>query len=411
MRVIVGVTGGIAAYKVAEVVRGLVKAGHEVQVVMTEAARAFVTPLTFQALSGRPVRDSLLDPEAEQGMGHIELARWADRVLVAPATADVIARLNAGLADDLLTTLVLATRAPVILAPAMNQAMWSNPVTQRNLQSLRQAYPNLEVLGPASGEQACGDVGPGRMLEPADLLAGLLGAAGQASTPPRTDTDLSGVRLLLTAGPTRERIDPVRYISNDSSGRMGFALAQAAARRGASVVLVAGPVPLATPEGVQRIDVESARQMQAAVEGGIAECDIFIASAAVADYRPADSSPHKLKKQGSHGLTLSLVQNPDILAGVAGRAEPPFTVGFAAETQALEQHAREKLERKRVHMIIGNNVARQDIGFNSEYNEVIVVTPSSMVALPRQRKAELADVLLDHIVAAWRTAASSKQGV
>lgn len=398
MQIVVGVTGGIAAYKAAEIVRRLIKAGHEVQVVMTEGAKAFVMPMTFQALSGRPVRDALLDPQAEQGMGHIELARWADLILIAPASANCLARLAAGMADDLLTTVVLASRAPLYIAPAMNQVMWESPLTARNVRQLSEVRGNVTVLGPDQGEQACGDVGPGRLLEPDALVEQLLALNSPGAAARSADMDMRRLTVVITSGPTRERLDPVRYLSNDSSGKMGFALAAAAQTRGAKVILVAGPVHLPTPAGVSRMDIESAREMQEAVMSVISAADIFIGAAAVADFRPVLSQSQKIKKSGDQTLELKLEQNPDILAGVAALDNAPFTVGFAAETQNLETYARDKLTRKRLRMIIGNNVSRADIGFNSEYNEVLVITPSSTTPIDRQLKSELAGVLMDQIM-------------
>lgn len=379
VRVLLGISGGIAAYKSAELTRLLIKAGAEVRVVMTEGAQAFITPLTFQALSGNPVHTHLLDPEAEAGMGHIELAKWADLIVVAPASADLMARLAAGMADDLLTTLCLATEAKVLLAPAMNQAMWRHPATQRNAQQL-EAY-GYQLLGPDQGEQACGDVGPGRMLEPEALASLILravedkdrvvGSYGQKA-------DLSGLLLgkivTITAGPTREAVDPVRYISNHSSGKMGFALAEAALKAGARVNLIAGPVQIKAPEGVNLIPVQSAQQMLDASLSVISGTDIFIAAAAVADYRPASAADQKMKKQpGQNDLVLHLVQNPDIVATVAKHEERPFTVGFAAETQDVEAYAADKLVRKNLDMIIANDVSRTDIGFNSDQNAVTLL--------------------------------------
>lgn len=413
-----GVTGGIAAYKAAEIVRRLIKAGCAVQVIMTDGAKAFVTSLTFQALSGNPVRDTLLDPAAEMGMGHIELARWADAILIAPASANVIARLSAGMADDLLTTVVLASRAPVWIAPAMNQVMWENPLTQRNLATLCAVRQDVRVLGPTAGEQACGETGPGRLLEPDELVQAFMRECSASQLPvswPAVSTEsglgaggMAGLHLVITSGPTRERLDPVRYLSNDSSGKMGFALAAAAVKRGCKVTLIAGPVQLPTPAGVQRVDVESAVAMQSAVMQAITPgCDIFIGAAAVADYRPVQSRPHKIKKTPGEPLTLVLEQNPDILAGVAALPSPPFSVGFAAETQDLERYARAKLQNKKVNMIIGNNVSRRDIGFNSEYNEVLVVTPAACKPLPRQLKSTLADALLAEIMEEYRAGQSA----
>ncbi len=363
-RIVLGVGGGIAAYKSAELVRRLREHGAEVRVVMTHGGREFITPLTLQALSGHPVHLDLLDPAAEAAMGHIELARWADLVLVAPATADLMARLAQGVANDLLTTLVLATDAPVALAPAMNQAMWRDPATEANAALLIER--GIRLLGPGAGAQACGDVGLGRMLEPDDLA--------QAAADCFERELLTGRHVLITAGPTQENIDPVRYITNYSSGKMGFALAEAAAEAGARVTLVCGPVHLPTPDRVHRIDVVSARDMLAACEAAM-PCDLLIAAAAVADYRPEVVAPHKLKKDpaSGEGLLLQMVRNPDILATLAGRADRPFSVGFAAETENLLDYAARKLRDKNLDLIVANDVANPSIGFNSEENAVSVI--------------------------------------
>lgn len=391
-RILLGVTGGVAAYKAADLVRQLRKVGFEVRVVMTAGAEAFITPLTFQALSGNPVRTSLLDESAEAGMGHIELAKWADRVLVAPASADVMAKLAAGLAGDLLTTICLATEAPIILAPAMNQAMWRNRRTQENLRRL-QADPQFILWGPDEGDQACGDRGPGRMLEPLDLVARL-----QAPS----DGPLQGQRVVITAGPTREAIDPVRYISNHSSGRMGYALAEAASALGAEVVLISGPTSLETPVGCRQIDVVSAEQMRAAVLDAVAAgCDLFIATAAVADYRPLQPESHKIKKS-AEGAVIQLTPNTDILAEVASRPEPPFCVGFAAETRDLARYARDKLARKKLAMIVANDVSDSSIGFNSTDNAVTVFWADGQQAFASRPKRVLARELMELIVARWR---------
>jgi phosphopantothenoylcysteine decarboxylase / phosphopantothenate---cysteine ligase len=379
-KILLGVTGGIAAYKSADLVRRLREAGAEVRVAMTAAATEFVGPLTFQALSGHPVHQDLLDPNAEAAMGHIELARWADTVLVAPASADFMARLAHGMANDLLTTLCLATDAPLVLAPAMNRLMWRNPATQANAQQL--GSRGVRLLGPGAGEQACGEVGEGRMLEPLELVAALT----------RHDGPLQGVRVLLTAGPTREPIDPVRYISNRSSGRMGFAVAAAAHRAGAQVTLVSGPVGLETPPGVERIDVESAAQMCASVLERAASTDIFIAAAAVADYRPAAAAPAKIKKTRTE-LGLALERTEDVLQRVANLPTPPFTVGFAAETHDLEHYARGKLERKRLDMIAANWVG-DGIGFDSADNALEVFWRDGHRSLEQQPKAQLAEALI-----------------
>ncbi|OPX55752.1 phosphopantothenoylcysteine decarboxylase / phosphopantothenate--cysteine ligase [Oceanospirillum multiglobuliferum] len=378
-RVLLGLSGGIAAYKSAELTRLLVKAGAEVRVVMTQGAQAFITPLTFQALSGNPVHTSLLDPEAEAGMGHIELAKWADMILIAPASADLMARLAAGMADDLLTTLCLASEAKLLIAPAMNQAMWRHPATQRNLELLQQY--GAQIIGPAQGEQACGDVGPGRMLEPEQIYSQVVANMAQIQAVKTTVSHvisqtlpLAGKVVTITAGPTREALDPVRYISNHSSGKMGFALAEAALSAGATVHLIAGPVQLQAPEGVTHYGVQSAEQMLEQSLALVAQTDIFIAAAAVADYRMAEVAEQKMKKaQGETDLVLRLVQNPDIVATIARHPERPFTVGFAAETQAVEAYAADKLQRKNLDMIIANDVSRTDIGFNSDQNAVTVL--------------------------------------
>jgi len=392
LRILLGVSGGIAAYKAAELTRRLREAGAELRVVLTKNAARFVTPLTFQALSGAPVRMSLWDESAEAAMGHIELARWAERILIAPASADLIARLAHGLADDLLTTVCLASAAPLALAPAMNQQMWAHPATQANLDRLRAR--GVSVLGPASGSQACGEFGAGRLLEAEQLVAELAALHG-----PRR---LAGVRVLVSAGPTYEDIDPVRFIGNRSSGRMGFAVAQAAAEQGASVHLVAGPVHLPTPAGVIRRDVRSAREMREAVMQQIPQCDIFISAAAVGDYRPGEVAAHKLKKRG-RALTLTLAENPDILGEIAARTSRPFLVGFAAETRDLETYARAKLERKRLDLIAANRVGDGQ-GFDAADNELLLLWPGGRELLPRADKLALARALIAR-VAALRTAA------
>ncbi|WP_410211957.1 bifunctional phosphopantothenoylcysteine decarboxylase/phosphopantothenate--cysteine ligase CoaBC [Aquirhabdus sp.] len=370
--ILLGVTGGIAAYKSAVLVRRLKDAGFAVRVIMTAGAQAFVTPLTFQALSGEPVHTSLLDPEAEAGMGHIQLARWADLVLVAPASANAIARIAAGAADDLLTTVILATAAPVLISPAMNQQMWQNSFVQRNLKTLRDY--GIRVVDPNSGSQACGDIGAGRMPEPEELVVlvqqHFKNQSADVSLP--DSGILAGKHVVITAGPTREALDPVRYVSNHSSGKMGFALAEACRDAGARVTLLAGPVSLATPQGVTRINVVSARDLLAASEQAVdAGCDVFIATAAVADYRAEHIAEQKIKKQGD-SLTLTLVKNPDIVASIALHAKRPFMVGFAAETQYMEEYARGKLERKQLDMIACNDVSRGDIGFASDDNAMTV---------------------------------------
>lgn len=385
--ILLGITGGIAAYKSAELTRALVGAGANVRIVLTAAGAEFITPLTLQALSGNPVHQSLLDPEAEQGMGHIELARWADLILVAPASADFMARLSHGMANDLLTTLCLATDAPICVAPAMNQAMWRDPRTQENAQRL--AHQGVQLWGPGSGEQACGDVGPGRMLEPAELAE--LAAEVFATS------KLQGVRICITAGPTREALDPVRYISNHSSGKMGYALAAAAAKAGAEVVLISGPVSLQTPAGVKRVDVESAEQMLTAALDLAPACDIFIGAAAVADYRPVAVADQKIKKGQEELMELRLVKNPDIIASVSSLPKRPFTVGFAAETENVLAYARSKLERKNLDLVIANDVSQSGIGFNADENEVTLVSAAGVIALPRSSKHSLAQQLIEQI--------------
>jgi len=387
VHVLLGVSGGIAAYKGAETVRRLRDAGAEVHVVLTANAARFVTPLTFQALSGNPVRTSLWDESAEAAMGHIELARWADEVLIAPASADLIARLAHGHADDLLTTLCLATAAPVSLAPAMNQQMWAHAATQANLALLRQR--GVRVFGPASGGQACGEFGSGRLLEAGEIVGELAGA--------RAPRVLDGLRVLVSAGPTYEDIDPVRFIGNRSSGRMGFAVAEAAVQAGAHVTLIAGPVSLATPAGVARIDVRSAREMREAVVAQAPRSDVFVSAAAVGDFRPQAVAPQKLKKTGQ-GLELSLMQNPDILAEVAAMPQRPFLVGFAAETENVEDYARAKLERKRLDLIAANRVGA-DCGFERDDNALLLIWPDGREELARADKRELARQLIGRIAA------------
>jgi phosphopantothenoylcysteine decarboxylase/phosphopantothenate--cysteine ligase len=394
-RVLLGVSGGIAAYKSPDLVRRLRERGHEVRVVMTRAARDFITPLSLQAVSGQAVHTTLLDERAEAAMGHIELARWADVVLIAPATADVIARLAHGLADDLLTTLCLATEAPVVVAPAMNQQMWAAPATQANVKTLRAR--GVRLLGPGSGDQACGEVGAGRMLEPTELAAELDALAPGDGR----EAGLAGLGVLITAGPTREAIDPVRYISNHSSGKMGYAVAGAARSAGASVILVSGPCDLPAPHGVERLPVESAAQMRDAVMSRVEGCDIFIAAAAVADYRPAVKAGQKIKKK-SKSLEIALTRNPDILAEVASRDHPPFTVGFAAETEKLEAHAREKLARKSLDMIAANPVGEPDVGFGVDNNALRVFWKDGQLDPGEASKSELAQRLVALVAERFR---------
>ncbi len=395
-KVLLGVSGGIAAYKAAELIRGLRTREAEVRVVMTAAAQSFITPLTLQALSGNEVRSDLLDPGAEAGMDHIELARWADLVLVAPATANQMARLAAGLADDLLTTLILATTAPVMLAPAMNHRMWDHPATRENLARLRRR--GVRILGPAQGDQACGEWGMGRMLEPTEILDVLALRAG---------SELAGKRVMVTAGPTREALDPVRYIGNRSSGRMGYALAQSLAARGADVILVSGPSNLTAPEDVDLVRVESALEMETAVMERIQGCALFVAAAAVADYRPQAPKGEKIKKDQTE-LTLRLVKNPDILAGVAALPEGPFTVGFAAETQRLEAHALKKLEAKGLDMIAANLVGGESGGFDRADNALLVLWTGGRQSLPLMSKTALAKALVDLILERYIAQSSSQ---
>ncbi len=385
-RIVLGVTGGIAAYKSAELVRRLRDAGAEVRVVMTAGATQFITALTMQALSGQPVRTHLFDSEAEAAMGHIELARWADCVLIAPASANTLARLAQGLADDLLSTLCLATRAPLLVAPAMNQVMWEHPATQTNLAQL--AARGVQICGPATGGQACGEVGPGRMLEPVELVAAVAGTFATGA--------LGGLRVLVTAGPTREAIDPVRFISNRSSGKMGYAIAAAAVEAGAQVILVSGPVALTTPDRVERIDVETAAEMHAAVLARAADCDIFIAAAAVADYRPQTVAAHKLKKKDA-ALKLGLERTADILADVARARPAPFTVGFAAETEKLAEHARTKRMAKSLDMVAANLVNVPGQGFDVDDNALTLYWEGGEFDLPRLPKPQLARALITQI--------------
>lgn len=386
-RILLGVTGGIAAYKSADLVRRLQDAGAEVRVVMTQGACEFITPLTMQALSGHPVHTDLLDPRAEAAMGHIELARWADLVLIAPASADFLARLAYGHGNDLLATLCLATGAPVAVAPAMNQQMWADQATQKNQLILREK--GIHIFGPGAGSQACGEVGPGRMQDPAEII--------QQAAEVFDYELLTGKHLVITAGPTREPIDPVRYLTNKSSGKMGFALAQAAAEAGARVTLIAGPVALDTPNRVNRIDVVRAEDMHEASLKAVEEgCDIFIATAAVADYRPTVTADHKIKKS-TEEIHLTLVKNPDIIAAVASHAKRPFTVGFAAETQDVIEYAQGKLKSKKLDMIATNDVSGTNVGFNSDNNALTVIWPGGHKVLPLASKAQIAKQLIELI--------------
>lgn len=395
-QILLGVTGGIAAYKSADLVRRLQDAGARVQVVMTPAAQEFITPLTLQALSGYPVHTELLDPEAEAGMGHIQLARWADLVLIAPATADFMARLAQGLGNDLLTNICLATAAPIALAPAMNQGMWRNLATADNLDRLIER--KIHIFGPAEGGQACGDVGPGRMLEPLQLV--------DAAASLFVTGSLAGKKVVITAGPTREAIDPVRYLSNHSSGKMGYALAEAAAEAGALTILISGPTQLPTPARVKRIDVTSAQEMYDACQEAADHCDLFIAAAAVADYRPAKVASQKLKKGAGDSITLTLVKNPDIVASIAAHPDRPFTVGFAAESEKLLEYGRAKLERKKLDLVIANDISDAKIGFNSNDNAVTLIDAQGAQSVSQRSKHQLAREIIALLAQKITTAAS-----
>lgn len=387
-RILLGVTGGIAAYKAAELVRLLTAEGADVQVVMTAAAKEFIGGMTFQALTGHPVRDEIFDAAHEAAMGHIELAKWADLILVAPASADFLAKLAAGMADTLLHTLCLASAAPLAVAPAMNQQMWANPATQANARLLQDR--GVSVWGPAEGQQACGDQGPGRLMEPAALLDEVV--ASQA-------TGLfAGRKVVLTAGPTREALDPVRFLGNRSSGKMGYAVAQALLAEGAEVILVSGPVAIAAPAGVTLVGVESATQMRDAVAAHIDDADVFVAAAAVADYRPVQKEAQKIKKQaGNESLVVEFTRNPDILAEIATRTiNRPFCVGFAAETQNLEQYASDKRRKKGIDMIAANLVGDQK-GFEADDNALLVLWQDGQRMLPNQSKRSLATALVSLI--------------
>jgi phosphopantothenoylcysteine decarboxylase/phosphopantothenate--cysteine ligase len=399
-RILLGVTGGIAAYKSPELVRRLTERGAQVQVVMTRGARAFVSPLTFQAVSSRRVRDDIWDAEAEAAMGHIELARWADLVLVAPATAHCIGSLANGLAGDLLSTVCLATSAPLMVAPAMNHLMWQHPAVQANVRLLEQR--GTRILGPGTGDQACGEQGPGRMLEPAEIVEIVFEAPARLAS-----QSLKGIRVLITAGPTREPIDPVRYVTNRSSGKMGYAIAAAARQAGADVVLVSGPVALPVPAaGIERIDVETAEQMYAAVQARAHETDLFIGCAAVSDYRPESPSLQKIKRQAA-SMNLALVRSPDTLASVAAIAGGPFTVGFAAETQDVERHARDKLVRKGVDMMAANLVG-PSCGFDQETNALTVLWKEGGLELEQAPKAMLAQRLIAVIAERYHASRGSR---
>lgn len=386
-RILLGVTGGIAAYKSPDLVRRLKEKGADVQVVMTAGATRFVTPVTFQAVSGREVRDDLWDRAAEAAMGHIELARWADLILVAPASADFLARLTAGLANDLLSTVCLATTAPIAVAPAMNRAMWDSAPTRENVARLAQR--EIGVFGPGAGDQACGEVGEGRMLEPDEIVALTIERLAGCCGP------LAGKHVVVTAGPTREAIDPVRFISNRSSGKMGYAVAAAARSAGADVTLISGPVSLDTPEGVTRVDIESAEQMHSSVDEAVKGADVFIAAAAVADYSPESPAGQKIKKNDDN-MRLDLSRAPDVLASVARREDRPFVVGFAAETENLEANARGKLERKGLDMIAANLVGPGK-GFDVDENALEVIWRDGQKTLTAAPKTELAKTLVELI--------------
>lgn len=402
-RILLGVSGGIAAYKACELTRRLREAGADVRVALTANAARFVTPLTFQALSGQPVRADLWDEAAEMGMGHLELARWAQCVLIAPASADVIAKLAHGFADDLLSTLCLATTASLAIAPAMNHRMWLHPATQANIETLRAR--GVAIIGPDDGPLAEGESGPGRLREPAAIVAELIRLDREARERApvmagKQHGALAGGRVVVNAGPTYEDIDPVRFLGNRSSGRMGFAVAQAALNAGAQVTLIAGPVALTTPEGAHRIDVRSAREMHDAVLAAVRDADIFIATAAVADWRPTQVSAHKIKK-GDTVPSFALTRNPDILAEVASLEPRPFVVGFAAETENLERNARDKLARKKLDMIAANEVGVA-CGMETADNALHLYWSGGDEALPRMPKPELARVLVERIAAHYR---------
>lgn len=398
-RILLGVTGGIAVYKGPELVRRLVERGAQVQVVMSRGAKTFVSPLTFQAVSSRRVRDDIWDAEAEAAMGHIELARWADLILIAPATAHCIGALANGLAGDLLSTVCLATTAPLMLAPAMNHVMWRHPAVQANVQTLEQR--GVHILGPASGDQACGEEGPGRVLEPSQIVDIVFAAPARLAS-----QSLKGVRVLITAGPTREPIDPVRYVTNRSSGKMGYALAAAARQAGAEVLLVSGPVAMEPPPGVEHIDIETAEEMYSAVHERIASVDLFIGCAAVSDYRPESASPQKIKRK-SEVMNLALVRSPDTLASVASLVDGPFTVGFAAETQDVIRHARDKLVNKDVDMMAANLVG-PSCGFDQETNAITVLWKGGDLKLEQAPKAVLAQRLIAIIAERYRASPGSR---
>jgi len=396
--IVLGVTGGIAAYKSPDLARRLREQGAKVIVIMTASAEKLVSPTVFQAVSGEPVRGDLWDEKAESAMGHIELARWADLILIAPATANLMAQLAAGSAENLLTTVCLAADVPVVLAPAMNQAMWRNPSTQANRKKLESRH--VRLIGPEEGEQACGDEGPGRMTEPVDIVA-RLGMGKVAGI-------LRGLQVMVTAGPTREAIDPVRFVSNRSSGKMGFAVSRAAADAGALVTLIAGPVSLTTPKGVARVDVESATDMYETAMDRISETDIYVGAAAISDYRPAQTVAKKIKKTADT-FTLKMIRSPDLLATLAALDHGPFTVGFAAETDKLEEHALTKLEGKRLDMIVANLVGNE-LGFDRDDNSAIIMWPGGSQAVPNMAKTELARQLVAMIASRYRARSGVEAG-
>ena len=385
-RVLLGVSAGIAAYKTPDLVRKLAELGAQVQVIMSKNSEQFVAPLALQAVSGHEVHHYAMTADSESGMGHIDLARWADVVLIAPATANIITRLRQGSADELLTTVCIATEAPIVIAPAMNQQMWQNTATESNMQTLEER--GITILGPDSGEQACGEVGPGRMLQPTDI-AYQLGQTFETGS-------LTGKSVLITAGPTWEAIDPVRGITNHSSGLMGYAIAQAAAEAGAEVTLVSGPTAITPPERANTINVVSAQEMHAAVMADIENQDIFIGVAAVADYRPIDQTDQKIKKDADE-MTIKMIKNPDILADVAAHKNKPFCVGFAAETDNVVEYARSKLEKKKLDMIAANHVGGTETGFGTPDNAITLITDTDTVDLPRAHKQALARSLITQI--------------